>query len=82
MLSRTCSDDESSSGANQRTGRAHGASEGEQRGALLGRVRVDRPRATADLGRRIAGRQQAQEPLRERHRLRPLQGSALLARWH
>ena len=43
--------------------------------------RVGRPWSTADLGRRVAGRQQAQEPIRQRHRVRPLARPALRARY-
>ena len=91
---RACgSDDVAPAGARERAGVARRATESQQRRALLDRVRVDRPRptadlgrvgrpwSTADLGRRVAGRQQAQEPIRQRHRVRPLARPALRARY-
>ena len=64
-------DASASGGARGRAGAAHRAAEEPERRQVLGRVRLDRARPAVHVARVHSRAQPPQEPLRQRHRLRP-----------
>jgi len=66
-------------GAHQLPGAAHRPVEGQRQLQVLAGVRVDRAGPAVYVGPLEHGRQQAEEPVRERDRVRPLTGGAAAA---
>jgi len=69
-----------SAGAHQLPVAAHRPAEGQRQLQVLAGVRVDRAGPAVHVGPLKHGRQQAEEPVRERDRVRPLAGGAAAAR--
>lgn len=68
-----------SAGADQLPGAAHRAAEGQRQLQVLAGVRVHRAGAAVHVGPFEHGREQAEEPVRQRDRVRPLAGGAAAA---
>jgi len=66
-------------GAHQLPGAAHRPAEGQRQLQVLAGVRVDRTGPAVHVGPLEHGREQAEEPVRERDRVRPLAGGAATA---